>query len=206
MSKKKRTTNLKCQCCREEQPLDSYRHVQKCHDEMQKLHPDYGLMERIQRGRACCSRWACDECLKRGVAIKASISAQRVSDCHPEPNTAYFDETKSCRKCNQSFVFSKEEQKHWYEQLKFMSWSKCITCVKCRKDERFISIRTTELSKLLPSFEAGDHSELERIVRLYLELDNKEAAKRFLAGAARLLTKNEQQAELVTRLRNELRN
>jgi hypothetical protein len=149
-------------------------------------------------------RWACDECLRSKKAIKAYVYKQSVQYCHPEPYAAYFDISKICRNCKDSFVFSKEEQKHWYENLQFNSWSTPVKCLSCRRSERYISTRNTTLSKLIPAFEAGDHTQIEKIVRAYVELDNVEAAKRFLGNALRTCKKDEKLVAKIKRLRAQL--
>jgi len=71
-----------------------------------------------------------------GTAIKAEPSLQN----HPTvPVTHYFDVERVCRDCKQPFIFFAEEQKYWYEALKFPLDSDCIRCPKCRKTDRFIS-------------------------------------------------------------------
>ncbi len=80
------------------------------------------------------SLWACDNCLDSGKAIPGDGEKQRWAD--QWPYLAYYDLHKKCKKCHKDFVFSKEEQKYWYEELKFWVQSKCLHCLDCRKKLR----------------------------------------------------------------------
>lgn len=73
--------------------------------------------------------WACNQCLRQGRAIRADAEKQKWCDC--EPYFAYFNEERTCVACGARFVFTKEEQKHWYETLQFWVWSRPIRCEQC---------------------------------------------------------------------------
>ncbi|WP_434340841.1 zinc-ribbon domain containing protein [Motilimonas cestriensis] len=45
----------------------------------------------------------------------------------------YADLKKECRKCNRYFYFFAEEQKYWYEELKFSPSADCVFCPECRQ-------------------------------------------------------------------------
>ena len=62
-------------------------------------------------------QWACDDCIHSGIAINGDPGAQLY--CDFDPYLAYFDILKGCEKCHEDYVFRKEEQKFWYETLKF---------------------------------------------------------------------------------------
>lgn len=68
-----------------------------------------------------------------GTGIKADESKQV---CATFPATYYFDEEKTCVDCNREFLFYAEEQKYWYEELGFPSYSDCVRCFPCRKRYR----------------------------------------------------------------------
>ncbi len=55
--------------------------------------------------------------------------------CHV-PRYYYVDQEKVCVQCEQPFTFSAEEQKHWYETLRFWFDSVAIRCVSCRRRQR----------------------------------------------------------------------
>lgn len=71
-----------------------------------------------------------------GTAIKAEPSLQNQPTV---PVTHYFDVERVCRDCKQPFIFFAQEQKYWYETLKFPLDSDCVRCPKCRKTERFLA-------------------------------------------------------------------
>ena len=73
--------------------------------------------------------WACDDCIRAKRALRTEPRKQKWMDC--EPYLAYYDETRICVDCGESFVFAKEEQLHWYETLQFWVWSRPIRCAAC---------------------------------------------------------------------------
>lgn len=78
--------------------------------------------------------WACEQCLSRRKAILGNPIKQKFCDCYPY--YAYADEERICEECRKTYMFDKEEQKHWYEELDFWVQSrpkKCKTCYKKSK-------------------------------------------------------------------------
>lgn len=71
--------------------------------------------------------------LDYSTAVRADISKQNFSVC---PRHWYVDAAFRCSRCGKSFVFKTDEQKFWYEELKF--WIGCVPreCAKCRKELR----------------------------------------------------------------------
>ncbi len=55
--------------------------------------------------------------------------------CHT-PRYFYLDQERTCVQCGKAFVFSAEEQKYWYEILKFYFDSVVIRCPDCRRRRR----------------------------------------------------------------------
>jgi hypothetical protein len=90
--------------------------------------------------------WACDACLKNGKAITASPQLQTTAG---DPNMAYYDTSIKCRTCSSDFLFTKEEKKYWYEQLKF--WTECtaVNCLPCRRQIRELKKENKILSDIL---------------------------------------------------------
>jgi hypothetical protein len=70
-----------------------------------------------------------------GTALAADL--QRQSFC-VVPVSHYYDIDCECRDCRRPFIFFAEEQKHWYEDLKFPLDADCVRCVECRKNLRTI--------------------------------------------------------------------
>jgi hypothetical protein len=64
-------------------------------------------------------------------AIPADWSKHRPHNSYG-PLFWYQDKTKQCRDCGVEFVFSKEEQKHWYEDLKIPIYADAVSCKNCR--------------------------------------------------------------------------
>ena len=51
-----------------------------------------------------------------------------------EARNFYVDILEICRDCQRPFLFFAEEQKYWYETLKFHIDAQCTRCTECRKD------------------------------------------------------------------------
>ncbi|MEL6254958.1 MAG: zinc-ribbon domain containing protein [Bacteroidota bacterium] len=119
--------------------------------------------------------WACDECLESGKAIIVDVSKQIYLDY--DPYLAYVDRANICKSCGDHFVFSKSEQKYWYEELKFWVQVNPNNCQKCRKEIRHQKNLNAELSFLLKEKDNWILPELERIVEIYIELEKYEKAK-----------------------------
>jgi len=66
-------------------------------------------------------------------AVPADIAEQSYSVC---PRFWYIDARIQCIDCDEDFLFSKEEQKFWYENLKFWIDSFPKRCKRCQKAEK----------------------------------------------------------------------
>lgn len=120
----------------------------------------------LMRGRY---QWACDDCLNHGRALEGNPEAQLY--CDFDPYLAFFDLTNVCLKCNREYIFRKEEQKYWYETLKFWVQSKPNHCPMCRQDRREEKILNMELSTLLKEKEKLTVVDMERLSEIYAEIN-----------------------------------
>ena len=71
-------------------------------------------------------------CHIAGTEVPADLQAIRPMPCPPR-FTHYLDLDQCCWGCARRFIFFAEEQKYWYESLRFYLSSPCINCVECRK-------------------------------------------------------------------------
>jgi Probable zinc-ribbon domain len=69
----------------------------------------------------------------QNTAVVANVARQGSATLRV---THYFDAKRVCRKCGRPFLFFAEEQKYWYEELKFPLEADCLDCAPCRKDEQ----------------------------------------------------------------------
>lgn len=75
------------------------------------------------------------------TAVAADVARQGPATVHV---THYFDAKRVCRNCGRAFLFFAEEQKYWYEDLRFPLEADCLECVPCRKDEQHLrAVRRT---------------------------------------------------------------
>ncbi|MDB4802609.1 zinc-ribbon domain-containing protein [bacterium] len=104
-------------------------------------HPRYGHKPRIT-GRNVhkdkfgdnYSHWHSPiECRIPNTAIAADTSRQPRATV---PVTHYFDVIRECVDCERNFIFFADEQKFWYETLKFPLEADCIRCSECRRIQR----------------------------------------------------------------------
>ena len=148
--------------------------------EVLKIHPDF-------------YDWACDNCLDENRALPGDLQKQFYTFKYPwdvaTPYFAYFDMYRKCRTCKDDFVFSKEEQKHWYEDLKFVVFSKPVNCKKYGTDIRAAKNLNTELSTLLKEGVPTDVDKLKRISEIYKEMGKTEKMKAYLKAVKKLKSK-----------------
>jgi hypothetical protein len=123
------------------------------------------------------SYWACDACIGAGKAIIGLPEKQLF--CDFPPHFAYFDREKICRVCKEAFVFDKQEQQHWYEQLRFWVQATRVYCRKCQADKK----QRDSISQLLHEFDYQDTDRLKEIVSFYLEKKEYDKAKHHLTVA-----------------------
>ena len=128
--------------------------------------------EDLKHGRF---QWACDDCLSSEKALIGNPEAQLY--CDFDPYLAYVDQDKVCEKCRDDYVFRKEEQKYWYETLRFWVQSKPKHCPKCRLDVSEEKKLNNELSTLLKAKEKLTIQDMERLSEIYEEINKPDKSK-----------------------------
>jgi hypothetical protein len=83
-----------------------------------------------------------------GTAVEADLERQSPS---PVPIAYYFDADRLCRDCGRPFLFFAEEQKYWYEELRFPLDSDCVRCFPCRKHQQVIAKTLSRYEQLVTS-------------------------------------------------------
>ena len=130
-------------------------------------------------------QWACDTCLETKKALLGNPKKQYHTFTHPmntaNPNLAYINKTVQCDACQEDFLFSKEEQKYWYEDLQFVVYSKPKQCLTCRKKKQADKLINTELSDLLKDGEPTELKKLQRLVTIYELLEKHDKTKYYLS-------------------------
>lgn len=94
------------------------------------------------------------------TAVVADVAHQGTPTLHV---THYFDAKRVCRKCGHPFLFFAEEQKYWYEDLKFPLEADCLDCVPCRKDEQRVRVIRQKYDALLGEKARTDADTLELV-------------------------------------------
>jgi hypothetical protein len=107
-------------------------------------HPLYGEVRLVRRTTSTKTGrpfewWEYDPSfeprLPRG-ALRGDPSKQVFCTAHHVPKYFYVDERRECIQCGTGFTFSPQEQRIWYETLKFNFNSVAIRCPDCRRRRR----------------------------------------------------------------------
>lgn len=103
--------------------------------------------------------------LDYSTAVRASILKQNFTIC---PRHWYIDATFHCSRCGESFVFTAEEQKYWYEELSFWIDSLPKECASCRRELRELKALQQEYDRDIAAalLKSTDTVEKRRLVLL----------------------------------------
>lgn len=119
-----------------------------------------------------------------GTAIAAATAEQLPATVQV---THYFDAKRICRKCRRPFLFFAEEQKHWYEVLKFPLEADCLECVPCRKEEQHLHRAQREYAALLADPARSEEQTLDLVERGVLLVESAVHANKSLPRLRALL-------------------
>ncbi|MBD0404087.1 zinc-ribbon domain containing protein [Flammeovirga sp. EKP202] len=184
MKQKDKTDKLICPCCKEQKLEKDLIHLLKWRK--QYSFPYLGLNDELDLDDEEKVRWACDACIKTKRAILAQPKKQDYS-CYPY--FVYFDIKRNCNSCNREYIYTKEEQFFWYEELGNNYWSRANNCWECRRIKREEKNKNIRLSKLLETPIENDISSLTEVIEIYLNLGKYDKAK-FYMSKFRKLAKN----------------
>jgi hypothetical protein len=96
-----------------------------------------------------------------GSAVRANTERQNCSIC---PRYWYVDAAFRCQRCGETFTFTADEQRAWYEQYRFWIDSLPKHCLTCRGDLREVKDARREYDQFIEPALATDNLELkERI-------------------------------------------
>ena len=107
------------------------------------MHPRYGCKPRYSGSQltaesAASAHWSFDSAsVFPETAISADASQQNFTLC---PRRLYVDVERQCMQCDRWFIFFAEEQKYWFEVLKFYVDADCTKCIDCRKAEQQVRL------------------------------------------------------------------
>jgi tetratricopeptide (TPR) repeat protein len=120
-------------------------------------------------------------------AIRGDVSRQVYCVAHHVPKYFYVDEDRTCIQCKEPFVFRAEEQKYWYETLKFNFGSIAVRCRSCRRKKRTEASLRDQIGSVLRQLEQHpDDSrallELARTTVMYRERTGEGNLQRAIAA------------------------
>ena len=125
-------------------------------------------------------RWACDICIEKERVIVGRPDQQNWTG-FAYPFFTHNDELLKCESCDCEFMFSKEEKRFWYENLKFIVWSYPKHCSSCRRRIRAPRIKNNRLTELISNVDRVTDNEVEEIIDIFLEYGNIDKAKFYLS-------------------------
>ena len=113
---------------------------------------------------------------RKGIKpLPGDPSRQNAGGFAPEFD-AYWDETRRCSHCGASYLFAASEQKFWYEELKFYTYSEPTGCPDCRRKLRHYRRTNRKVAERLQSIDRTDWRALRELGHLYLQLGSKRGA------------------------------
>ncbi len=127
----------------------------------------------------------CDHCIMSQKAILANASKQ-TSFGMKGAFFAYIDENHKCSTCREPFVFTKEEQQHWYETLQIETDVEVKNCPPCRKKIRKQKASATKFTRLMENLDEQDTDQLTLVVDGFLERNNVPKAKFYLSKVRKI--------------------
>jgi hypothetical protein len=84
-------------------------------------------------------------------------------------NTHYYDIERKCCDCGRLFIFYAQEQRHWYEELRFPVDADCVRCYTCRRVTQDVDRAVREYEVLIALPEPSDDQIAElAVLRLVL--------------------------------------
>lgn len=135
-------------------------------------HPRYGDKpiysgESFPLSEILRAHWQYDEeSIFPETAISADVSVQNYSIY---PIKIYVDIEKICRDCGRWFLFFAQEQKYWFEILKFYVDADCIKCIECRKKEQSVKNMLADYERLIKiELRTADETSKLRVIALEL--------------------------------------
>lgn len=191
MGKKTKKEIIVCPCCKKEKQEKDLKYLLKWRIKY-KL-SNLGLSESYKVDEENKFRWACDTCIKLKKAIIARPDKQ---DYSYYPYFAYFDIIRGCKTCNEDYMYTKEQQLFWYEELGKNYWSRANNCLNCRikKREKYsLNNKLLKLMKFSKHLEGDDEASIKwitEIIQIYVEMNNVEKAKFYMSKLRKIANKN----------------
>ena len=111
------------------------------------------------------------------TAVAADLTKQRPATI---PVTHYFDAKRICRRCERPFLFFAEEQKYWYEELRFPLEADCLECVLCRKSEQQLDTARRKYERLLARSDRAEDDTLSMVECAVLLIESSVFSKKLI--------------------------
>jgi len=185
-----------CPCCREIKKISHCKHLQKWRKQHENLKLHSSLDSYLDEDQEEWIRWSCDKCLVDGKSIMANPEKQNYTG-FVFPYLVYFDIERICKACKSEYIYTKEEQRFWYEDISGFVWSRASKCIDCRKLDQSYRRINTKLSYLINCLDESDKDSLIEIIELYLKLEKTEKAKFYFSKLKKIDSQYKQLNDLV---------
>ncbi len=198
---KSRNQKLKCPCCGKDRPLSPTLAPMRFEAVLKERRPNSIWDEpewTVRAARQGWLKWACEDCVRNGRALEARPWLQ-LFHTFP-PRLAYYDQELVCRKCDQHFVFTRKEQKRWFEELKIWAQAEPARCPRCRRAGRAEAQNQKELVQALKDLDSASAASLARVADLYLRIGSRGKAIEYLRQAKNRAGSEQELAELLERI------
>lgn len=184
MPKQNKTIEIICLNCKEKRSKKSLTYLFKWRKQF-NIH-NLGIKKEYKIDIDDDIHWACDVCIKTKKVILAKPDKQ---DYSIHPYFVYLNLNKNCNSCNKEYIYTKEEQLFWYEELGENYWSRANNCLDCRRQKREVNYKNNKLSKLISNLNENDIESLSEVIELYLKMDKLEKAKFYLSKLKKVAEK-----------------
>ncbi len=180
----KRKKKITCPCCRS---TVTERNIGQALRDIRKVSGIYIPYDSKQNNLELAllnnyQRWACNDCLQTGKAIKADPDRQPNGSfmSHDTEYLAFWDSNWiDCRDCGESFVFSKEDQLFYYQTLGKVRDARAVRCLACRKALKEKHRPARELGEMLENGKLKQEADRDRVIANYRALGREDKARYF---------------------------
>lgn len=182
---KNKKIEIICPNCKEERTEKSLSYLFKWRKQYNL--PNLGVKENYEIDDEERLRWACDICIKSNKII---LARPEIQDYSFHPYFVYLDIDRKCNTCNRDYIYTKEEQQFWYEELGKNYWSRANNCLECRLEKRDGNSENNRLSRLIANLDENSIESLKKVIETYLEMQKVDKAKFYMSKLRKLSKKN----------------
>lgn len=127
------------------------------------------------------NEWACAECVRTGLALRADPARQRTG--RRGPFFAYWDQARTCGYCGGPYTFTALEQRSWYEERRLSRRVHPIACPPCRRAVVAFRQAQKRLAERLATLDPSAPAQLVEVGELELQVGSLRKGLEYLRRA-----------------------